>query len=286
MAYTHSQLRALAGMGLVPWVLRSTKNATVPRDTGSPEPVSTGQLGHLQTKPGLVDQTTEACKLRTVIAAASQHAAPERVTERPVEPPVKSIADRQAPTPVAQSSPVAQSNDLLRTPLVSIPFRGRYCTQLGNPDASLLILVEAISTQQSQYPFEPADAKVFEDMLRAISWRRQDVCLAVVQPMAQGSLVADEQGACVADLIRSPRDAVLFFGLQVPQTQNVDELLVSMSHTHKADAESTGEQNNTDTPSQSSLRAWQLPHPALLRESPDRKRQAWEVLKAARARLG
>ena len=31
--------------------------------------------------------------------------------------------------------------------------------------------------------------------------------------------------------------------------------------------------------------AWQLPHPALLRESPERKRQAWNVLKAARARL-
>jgi len=34
-----------------------------------------------------------------------------------------------------------------------------------------------------------------------------------------------------------------------------------------------------------SMLAWQLPHPALLRESPKRKRQAWNVLKAARARL-
>jgi len=70
----------------------------------------------------------------------------------------------------------------MQTPLIEFSFRGKRCTQLGKSDALLLILVEANSTQQSQYPFEPADAKIFDDMLRAIAWRRQDVCLGVLPP--------------------------------------------------------------------------------------------------------
>ena len=102
-------------------------------------------------------------------------------------------------------------------------------------------------------------------MLRAIAWRRQDVCLAVLPSTVQPSLVSNDQGTCVADLCRVPRDAVLLFRHQLPETLNAEELLVSMQ--------------------KDNLHAWQLPHPALLRESPNRKRQAWEVLKAARARL-
>jgi len=153
----------------------------------------------------------------------------------------------------------------VHTPLIAIPFRGQYCTQLGKADAALLILVEAVSSQQKQYPFESTDAKLFDDMLRAIAWRRQDVCLGVLAPALQTDLVSADNTACVADLCKPHRDAVLLFRHVLPETLDANELMVPMQR--------------------ASMRAWQLPHPALLRESPTRKRQAWNVLKAARACL-
>jgi len=169
------------------------------------------------------------------------------------------------------AQPAHENVSFLQTPLVEIPFRGQACFVLGKTDAPLLILVEAISNQQKQYPFEPTDAKLFDDMLRAISWRRQDVCLAVLPPSHQADLVPAaigheaEPSQCVGDLVKPHRDAVLLFRHSVPHTLNPDELLVPMER--------------------AGMLAWQLPHPALLRESPARKRQAWNVLKAARARL-
>ena len=237
MAYSQSQLRCLAGMGLVPWVLRDS-------------PQAAAQLS---------DNHAENTDAETLVAVLTQtHEAPA------VEIPAVTA-------PVSQISNTLTDIDvLLQTPLIAIPFRGRPCTQLGNPDASLLILVEAVSTQQKQYPFEPADARVFEDMLRAIAWRRQDVCLAVLPPTNNASLITEEQGNTVADLCRAPRDAVLFFRQQLPRSLHPDELILPV-----------GEKTGRDT-----MACWQLPHPALLRESPDRKRQAWEVLKAARSKLG
>jgi len=154
----------------------------------------------------------------------------------------------------------------MQTPLIEIPFRGKHCTQLGKSEALLLVLVEANSTQQNQYPFEPADAKVFEDMLRAIAWRRQDVCLAVLPPASAPPILDNDNVQSVSDLCKPHRDAVLLFRQSVPETNNVEELVVPLAR--------------------EGMLAWQLPHPALLRKSPERKRQAWNVLKAARARLG
>jgi len=174
--------------------------------------------------------------------------------------------ERSSATPeVSLDIDVERSIDFMQTPLVKIPFRGQYCSQLGKADAPLLILVEAISSQQKQYPFESTDAKLFDDMLRAIAWRRQDVCLAVLPPEQQADLVLESDGPCVADLCKQHRDAVLLFRHSISETLNTDELLVPMERP--------------------SMLAWQLPHPAMLRESPLRKRQAWNVLKAARARL-
>ena len=244
MAYTESQLQCLAGMGLVPWVLRD-------------------DIAQAQSQAVAVQAQTDA-PAKTNAPAIAETSKAEQASE--LAP--SSIQSPQAEAVAAIPSVgigLTSEDDFLQTPLVAIPFRGRFCTQLGNPDASFLILVEAISNQQAQYPFEPSDAKIFEDMLRAIAWRRQDVCLAVLPPSKQASLVPSDQSATVAELCRVPRDAVLLFRHELSETLNPEELLVPMKNDR--------------------LHAWQLPHPALLRESPNRKRQAWEVLKAARARL-
>lgn len=229
MPYTQQQIRALSAMGIVPWVDR-TKIPT----------------------PSLVSEPSENPALQTVVETVLRE---ERMAD---------VAASAQPAASVKSR-VSTPAELMQIPLVEIPFRGQICTQLGKADAPLLILVEAISNQQKQYPFEATDAKLFDDMLRAINWRRQDVCLAVLPPTHQTDLAPVENGPCVADVCKPHRDAVLLFRHSVPLSLNADELLVPMER--------------------ESMPAWQLPHPALLRESPDRKRQAWNVLKAARARL-
>jgi len=232
MPYTQSQIRCLHGMGVVPWIERSAA------------------------------QRDAATSLRDALVAAE-------IDQNADVHPMPELDQNQLASQSASASAsasVAEPVDIMQTPLVEIPFRGKRCTQLGKSDALLLILVEATSTQQNQYPFEPADAKIFEDMLRAIAWRRQDVCLGVLPPSSAPSLFVDNEAPTVSNLCKPHRDAVLLFRHSVPETNNADELVVPLER--------------------KTMLAWQLPHPALLRESSKRKRQAWNVLKAARARLG
>ena len=242
-------------MGIVPWVARSTNDS------------------HPATRPDdalvVTDNSNAQNPASTLTNAASAQQAPLEVTQiitTEAQSTGASIATEEQSGDALTTDSSGDFVDFMQTPLVEIPFRGKRCTQLGNRDALLLILVEANSTQQTQYPFEPADAKLFDDMLRAIAWRRQDVCLGVLPPVSAPSLFVDSNTPLVSDLCKPHRDAVLLFRQSVPDTHDTDDLLVPLA---RAD-----------------MLAWQLPHPALLRDSPERKRQAWHVLKAARARLG
>lgn len=240
-------------MGIVPWVERShaqADDATVLRDA-------------------IVAAETDYEQSQQAVVAENQPA----ITH--AQPPIDA---HPANEPITDSSSLNKPVDFMQTQLVEIPFRGQYVTQLGSISAPLLILVEAISTQQSRYPFESADAKIFEDMLRAIAWRRQDVCLGVLPPASAPSMFSDSvsdsfsgsfsgsKSSVVGDLCQTHRDAVLLFCHSLPDSLNSDDLIVPLAR--------------------EGMMAWQLPHPTLLRESPVRKRQAWNVLKAARARLG
>jgi len=262
MPYTQSQLRCLQGMGIVPWVSRD--------DVA----INDGAVAQLMREVETAEQSDNQIPVAAPLSTPVAMPAAASVTHLAAEP----VATKQAD---AGSRPDSLALKLMQTRLVEIPFRGQRCAQLGKSDAPLLILVEAISTQQKQYPFEAKDAKLFDDMLRSIAWRRQDVCLAVLPP-AGNSLMLEEAGdlstdlsankstehsavPCVADVCKPHRDAVLLFRMSLPETLNTDELVVPMER--------------------KSMMAWQLPHPAMLRESPNRKRQAWNVLKAVRQRL-
>jgi len=258
MPYTQSQLRCLQGMGIVPWVSRD--------DIA----INDDAVAQIVREVEAAEQSDNSMPVAATLSTPVAMPAAASVTHLAAEP----VATEQAD---AESSPDSLALNLMQTRLVEIPFRGQRCAQLGKSDAPLLILVEAISTQQKQYPFEAKDAKLFDDMLRSIAWRRQDVCLAVLPP-AGNSLMLEEAGdlsadlyaqnmavSCVADVCKPHRDAVLLFRMSLPETLNIDELVVPMER--------------------KSMMAWQLPHPAMLRESPNRKRQAWNVLKAVRQRL-
>ena len=225
MPYTQSQLQCLRGMGLVPWIDRVQVQEQSPMLT-------------LEASHELEPESTQAPLSETASTPKTPHS-------------VNDSAQAQ--------------QDLLQVPLLAMPFRGQLCTQLGKSDSPLLILVEALSLSQSQYPFEPTDAKLFDDMLRSIGWRRQDTCLGVLEPNVQSLALNDEPGAVVSQLCKTHRDVALVFKLRLPDTDNVDDLSIELNRP--------------------GLKAWQLPHPSLLRESPQRKRQAWNVLKTARAFL-
>jgi len=168
-----------------------------------------------------------------------------------------------ATSPQQTTSVEAPSFETL--PLIGIPFRGNTVMSLGNQDAALLVLVEPVSTTQKQFPFESPDAKLFDDMLRGISWRRQEICLGVVSRLDSQLPGTVDTNATVADLTKAPREAVLVFSHRLPESENPDDLRIFFQRKQ--------------------MPVWQIPHPALLRESPARKRQAWNVLKAARACL-
>lgn len=255
MPYTEKQLRGLSGMGIVPWIGRAKSAAEA-------EAVLSAVVA---TESPAVQETLRQAQGEELTTSDRQNASVHSPAIKPIEPTIEQnepAIESQRQT-ASHDSPI--QHELMQTPLVEIPFRGKRCLQLGKSDAPLLILVEATSHQQKQYPFEAADAKIFDDMLRAIAWRRQDVCLAVLAPSGQGEIDLPANGPCVADLCKPHRDAVLLFRHAVPSTQVAEDLLVPMQR--------------------ESMMAWQLPHPQLLRASPDRKRQAWNVLKAARARL-
>ena len=269
MPYTQSQLRCLNTMGIVPWIERSP----VPLDAVQVQSDAVQvQSEAVQALPDAVQAQSDAAKTQSNVATTIR--TPVVVNEFDRSNELVQSADTLPPDSASGIEPAdflqtPLQTPLLQTPLVEIPFRGKICTQLGKSDALLLILVEASSTQQDQYPFESADAIIFEDMLRAIAWRRQDVCLGVLPPSSVPSVLVDNNAPLVRDLCKPHRDAVLLFRHCVPETSNetsnVDELIVPLER--------------------AGMLAWQLPHPALLRESPERKRQAWNVLKAARARL-
>ena len=180
-----------------------------------------------------------------------------------VLPSAELNADDDRIKSTASDTVVTESFESL--PLLGMPFRGQTVFSLGNVDAPLLVLVEVCSTAQKQYPFDAADAKLFDDMLRGISWRRQDICLAVVCASGAQLNVTVDNNPCVSDVTKTHRDAVLVFRHSLADSHNPDDLRLVF------------QRQNTPV--------WQLPHPALLREVPARKRQAWNVLKAARACL-
>lgn len=228
MPFSETQRRCMQGVGLVPWVERSSECIVA------------------------VETELETQDASVVVSAE---------TSAPITPPIPEPLSKTSSATVAITDEIEQ---LLHSPLVRMPFRGDTTSVLGHPDSPLLVLVEATNMQQSAYPFEPQDARLFDDMLRAIHWRRQTICLAVIPPLNQLS-VATESSDTVNTLLKNHRDAVLVFKSNVPDFMQADD--------HLLDIRRPG------------TLAWQLPHPEVLRANPAKKRQAWNVLKAARNHL-
>jgi len=162
------------------------------------------------------------------------------------------------PTPLPRE-PAALARWLPGAALGVFRYREQPLTRVGQRDAPLLVIAEAAPGDAMNPPLSGQADTLFENMLRAIGRRRRDTCqckLAHV-PEAAGDTVASLSG-------RQHRVALVL----------VRELDAELS----ADA-----CRLTDVVPVAA--AWCLPHPELLLARPERKRQAWEILRAVREHL-
>jgi len=98
-------------------------------------------------------------------------------------------------------------------------------------------------------------------MLRSIGLAQNDLCRTT---MASGTNEAGQHLVSLSQLLKQLPRAVFL-----------------LSHQLGSSASSEAHELMSD----SAVQGWRLPHPALLIREPERKRQAWEVLKAARQSL-
>ena len=162
------------------------------------------------------------------------------------------------PTPLPRA-PEALARWLPSASLGVFRYREKRLTRVGQRDAPLLVIAEAAPGDAMNPPLSGQADSLFENMLRAIGRRQHDTCqckLADV-PEAAGDTVASLSG-------RQHRVALVL----------VRELDAELS----ADA-----CRLTDVVPVAA--AWCLPHPELLLARPERKRQAWEILRAVREHL-
>ncbi len=147
--------------------------------------------------------------------------------------------------------------------LRGINYRGAAQSWIGTELAPVLVLIEsAENALAADLPFVAAEARMFDEMMRAIDLTRRDLCIGV---LAKPSNSNDLSTAVVA-------------------TGNLPERQVILLFCQTLDVSDDASQHRFEIPG-SQATGWRLPHPALMQQQAARKRQAWNVLKAVRATL-
>lgn len=150
--------------------------------------------------------------------------------------------------------------------LIHFDYRGTVAHCVGQPEAQLLVVCEAsTSAKLADVPLSREESQLFDLMMRAIELNRSHVCLCAVGGAEGGPAEQIQDRQSVSDLCTSQTRAVLFF------SQSVD------------DESSGGSAGRFDSPP---VPFWRITHPGQLLVNPQRKREAWESLKAIRALLG
>ena len=150
---------------------------------------------------------------------------------------------------------------LPRQPLANFGYKGAVHTVLGHPEASVLVVVQRHRQGVSELPLSGDAAQLFELMMRSIDLGRSDVRQCA---LADNAGPSDSQQT----VFQSVGDAC------TPQTRAI--LLLSwleVNNDPSADAHHC-------RLAQSQLPVWRISHPDLLLQENQRKRQAWQVMKA------
>jgi hypothetical protein len=146
-------------------------------------------------------------------------------------------------------------------PLASFGYKGAEHTILGHPEASVLVVVQRNRQNDREMPLSGDAAQLFELMMRSINLGRSDVRQCA---LAGKMLPSDGQKT----VVQSVSDAC------TPQTRAILLLLpLEANNDPSADA-------HYCRSAQSQLPVWRISHPDILLQENQRKRQAWQAMKA------
>ena len=207
-----------------------------------------------------------------IVPWVSRNPVPEAALDRSLEP-VLSTDDRVAEL----SEHVVDSSHLISTdlpsdldalglwlpeqPLASFRYKGAVHTVLGHPEASVLVVVHRHRQNDSELPLSGDAAQLFELMMRSINLGRSDVRQCALAESVgpsdrQQSVVQSVSDACTAQI----RAILLLLPLEANNDPSADA-----HHCRSA---------------QSQLPVWRISHPDILLQENQRKRQAWQAMKA------
>ncbi len=167
---------------------------------------------------------------------------------------------------------------------------GNAQTVLGNPDAGLLLVIDGVPSadpgtaagqgaaaggkavagnESVAAVLEPEEAQLLQLMMRAIALTHGDVAQCALKPEALAANTAhsgngishDTNDGTLASAVTPARRAVIWLQRSCPVVENPLQ-------EHRCPQEAFSE-----------VPMWRVPHPAELLQHPERKREAWEVLK-------
>ena len=145
--------------------------------------------------------------------------------------------------------------------LANFGYKGAVHTTLGHPDAPVLVVVQHQGQNDGELPLTGDAAQLFELMVRSVGLGRSDV----------------RQCALVGNKISSdsqPTGVQTVHEACTPQTRAI-LILLAMEDSDDPTADA-----HHCRFAQSQLPAWRIAHPEILLQENQRKRQAWQALKA------
>lgn len=257
LRYTERQQHCLESMGLVAWVSREDVHAEAIVDAPAIEVLdATASVATAESVPASVNNSASnpANDSHTATPANAQvnSAASIPASTEWVEPP-EDVTELAAWLPAQMLSPVSSA--------------GQSLFYAGIETAPLLIVEEADVSNQLAGPvgMSAEGAQLFELMMRAITVpaTKRKLCL-LASNAAPNSTSAT---ACVQEMIYPETRAVLYLSRR---WDSISQCSTSEHHCRLV---------------QSLLPAWRVPHPDILLQRSDYKRQAWHCLQGLQSAL-
>ena len=185
-------------------------------------------------------------------------------------PWVRRTAATVQATGVMQADVAAKRADVVSQPVAPVQATNNQATGqivvCGGDTTSPLLLIFDTRDGESSWPLSKLDDILLDGMLRAIGLSKASVCSCAI--MADASKQGQSmQVQPLPSLCHAPRIRFLYFGGEAILADETDPIPATQSAPDGV------------------LDGWHLPTLAMLREEPQRKRQAWLTLKQLRSAL-
>jgi len=291
LRYTERQQHCLESMGLVAWVSREDVHAEPIVDAPAIEVLgATASVATAESVPASVDKSASnpANGSRTATTASATNAQVDSLASssastaaNPTDNLATSSSVSAAATSASPSASIPASTEWVEPPedvtelaawlpaqmLSPVSSAGQSLFYAGIETAPLLIVEEADVSNQLAGPvgMSAEGAQLFELMMRAITVpaTKRKLCL-LASNAAPNSTSAT---ACVQEMIYPETRAVLYLSRR---WDSISQCSTSEHHCRLV---------------QSLLPAWRVPHPDILLQRSDYKRQAWHCLQGLQSAL-